>query len=152
MKKLLFVCIFTLSFSAVVKAQTSYDAALGLGIDLYDEGTFIGPSGKYFFSEKHVGQAHLGFEKNATIITALYSFHKTIVGAPGLRWYAGIGPSIIFLDGDNIFSLRPHGGLDFKFDGVPLVLNFDWRPAIALSNTGDNVIGSFGFGIQFAFD
>ncbi|MEM9869439.1 MAG: hypothetical protein AAF765_17205, partial [Bacteroidota bacterium] len=68
----------------------------------------------------------------------------------GLRWYTGIGPSIILLDGDNIFALRPHAGLDLKMDGVPLVFNFDWRPAVALSETGDNEVGSFGFGIMFA--
>ncbi|MEM9076683.1 MAG: hypothetical protein AAGC43_06575 [Bacteroidota bacterium] len=152
MKKLLLTFLIVSSLSSLVKAQTSYDGALGLGIDLIGDFTFVGAGGKYFFSEKHVGQAHLGFEQNATIITALYSFHKEILGARGLRWYTGVGPSIIFLDGDNTFSLRPHAGLDFKFDGVPIVLNFDWRPAVILSNSGDNEVGSFGFGILFAFN
>ena len=152
MKKLLFTLLLTSSLFTFTQAQTSYDGALGLGIDLIGDFTFVGAGGKYFFSEKHVGQAHLGFEKDATIITALYSFHKQFVGARGLRWYTGIGPSIVFLDGDNSFSLRPHAGLDFKFDGVPIVLNFDWRPAVILSNSGDNEIGSFGFGILFAFN
>nr|WP_299340480.1 hypothetical protein [Allomuricauda sp.] len=152
MKKSVFTCVLIFSLSLTVKAQTSYDGAVGLGIDLNGDFTFVGAAGKYFFSEKHVGQAHLGFEDNATIITALYSFHKQFVGARGLRWYTGIGPSIVFLDGDNIFSLRPHAGLDFKFDGVPIVLNFDWRPAVVLSNSGDNEVGSFGFGIMFAFN
>lgn len=152
MKKLLFVCIFASFLSSTIKAQTSYDGAVGLGIDLYDEATFFGPSGKYFFSEKHVGQAHVGLEEDATIITALYSFHKEFYGAKGLRWYTGIGPSIILLDSDNIFALRPHLGIDFKVNGFPLVMNFDWRPAIALSDVGDNEVGNFGFGILFAFN
>lgn len=153
MKKVVFVFILTLLFRVNGKAQTNYSAALGIGIDLYDEATFFGPSGKYFFSEKHVGQAHFGIEDNATIITALYSFHKQFVGAKGLRWYVGAGPSIILLkNSDNIFSLRPHAGLDFKIDGVPIVLNFDWRPAIALSDVGENEVGAFGFGFQFAFN
>ncbi len=153
MKKLLFVFALTLLFAVNSKAQTSYKAALGLGIDLYDSATFVGPSGKYFFSDNHVGQADLGFEDNATILTFLYSYHKQFVGAPGLRWYAGIGPSIILIDDfDNIFSLRPHAGLDFKIDGVPIVINFDWRPAIVLSDSGDGEAGAFGFGIQYAFN
>lgn len=70
-----------------VKAQTNYRAALGLGIDLYDEATFFGATGKYFFSDNHVGQADLGFEDNATIATFLYSFHKGFLGHPA---YAGM--------------------------------------------------------------
>lgn len=153
MKKLLFVIAFILLGNLVVKAQTNYRAALGLGIDLYDEATFYGATGKYFFSDNHVGQADLGFEDNATMVTFLYSYHKQFVGARGLRWYAGVGPSIIFLkDFDNIFALRPHLGIDFKVNGVPLVLNFDWRPSIVLSDVGDNQVAAFGFGLQFAID
>ncbi len=153
MKKLLFAIAFVLLGNVAVKAQTNYRAALGLGIDLYDEATFFGATGKYFFSDHHVGQADLGFEDNATIVTFLYSYHKQFVGARGLRWYAGIGPSIIFIkDFDNIFALRPHLGIDFKVDGVPLVLNFDWRPSIVLSDVGDNQVAAFGFGLQFAID
>ena len=152
-KKLLLVFVLVTLGNLAVKAQTNYRAALGLGIDLYDEATFFGASGKYFFSDNHVGQADLGFEDNATIATFLYSFHKGFFRAPGLRWYAGVGPSIIFIkDFDNIFALRPHLGLDFKIDSVPFVLNFDWRPSVVLSNVGDNQVAAFGFGLQFAFN
>ena len=144
---------FAMLCSVATKAQTSYKAALGLGIDLYDEATFFGATGKYFFSDRHVGQADLGFEDNATMVTFLYSYHKQFVGAKGLRWYAGAGPSIIFIkDFDNIFALRPHLGIDFKVDGVPLVLNFDWRPSVVLSDVGDNEVAAFGFGLQFAIN
>ncbi len=153
MKKLLLVFAFIMLGNLAVKAQTNYRAALGLGFDLYDEATFVGATGKYFFSDNHVGQADLGFEDNATIATFLYSFHKGFFRAPGLRWYAGVGPSIIFVKNtDNIFALRPHMGLDFKIDGVPLVLNFDWRPSVVLSDVGDNQVAAFGFGLQFAIN
>ena len=153
MKKLLFVIAIVMLGNLAAKAQTSYKAALGLGIDLYDEATFFGATGKYFFSDNHVGQADLGFEDNATMATFLYSYHKGFYRAPGLRWYAGVGPSIIFIkDFDNIFALRPHLGLDFKIDGVPFVLNFDWRPSVVLSDVGDNQVAAFGFGLQFAIN
>lgn len=153
MKKLLLVITIVMLGNLAAKAQTSYKAALGLGIDLYDEATFFGATGKYFFSDRHVGQADLGFEDNATMATFLYSYHKGFYRAPGLRWYAGVGPSIIFIkDFDNIFALRPHLGLDFKIDGVPFVLNFDWRPSVVLSDVGDNQVAAFGFGLQFAIN
>lgn len=153
MKKLLLVLAFLMLGNMALKAQTDYRAALGLGIDLYDDFTFFGASGKYFFSDTHVGQADVGFEDNATIATFLYSFHKEFFRAPGLRWYAGIGPSILFIkDTDNVFALRPHLGLDFKIDFLPIVLNFDWRPSVVLSDVGENQAAAFGFGLQFAIN
>lgn len=153
MRKLLLVFAIGMLGHLAVKAQTNYRAALGLGIDLYDDATFFGATGKYFFSDNHVGQADLGFEDNATIATFLYSFHKEFFRAPGLRWYAGVGPSILFIkDTDNVFVLRPHLGIDFKIDSVPFVLNFDWRPSVVLSNEGEGQVAAFGFGLQFAFN
>lgn len=153
MKKLLFVFTIISLFAFTSNAQTNYKFALGLGIDTaVENATFVGATAKYFFTSHHVGQADLGFESNATIITALYSYHKQIRGAAGLRWYAGAGPSVILVDGgDTIFGLRPHLGLDFKVGGIPLVANFDWRPNIVLSD-GENQVGAFGFGLQFAFN
>ncbi len=152
MKKVLFVFAFTVLFASVSKAQSSYRAALGLGVDAFGGATFFGATGKYFFSDHHVGQADFGFEDNATIVTILYSYHKPIVGTRGsLQWYGGVGPSIVLVsDFDNVFALRPHLGLDFKPKGIPFVVNFDWRPAIVLSETGDGEAGAFGFGLQFA--
>ncbi len=152
MRKFVFVVALAMLGTVAVKAQTSYKAALGLGVDAVDSATFIGATGKYFFTSNHVGQADLGFEDGATMITVLYSYHKGFTRAGGLRWYAGAGPSIILVDDvDNVFALRPHLGLDFKINGVPFVANFDWRPAIVLSD-GDNEVGAFGFGLQFAFN
>jgi hypothetical protein len=152
MRKFVFVVALAMLGTVAVKAQTSYKAALGLGVDAVDSATFIGATGKYFFTSNHVGQADLGFEDGATMITVLYSYHKGFTRAGGLRWYAGVGPSIILVDDvDNVFALRPHLGLDFKINGVPFVANFDWRPAIVLSD-GDNEVGAFGFGLQFAFN
>lgn len=150
MKKIIFVFGSALLFCFSSSAQTDYIAALGLGVDAYKEATFFGARGKYFFSEHHVGQADVGFEENATIFSIFYSFHKEFVGAKGLRWYAGLGPSIVMVqDFDNIFALRPHLGVDFKLNGVPFVVNFDWRPALILSETGEGDAASFGLGLQF---
>lgn len=151
MKKVCFVFTLSFLFTTVALAQTNYRAALGLGVDAFGQATFFGATGKYFFSDHHVGQADLGFEDGGTIITVLYSYHKAIVGSrKQFRWYAGAGPSIVLVDGtDNVFALRPHLGLDFKPGGVPFVVNFDWRPALVLSESGDGEAAAFGFGLQF---
>ena len=154
MRKTYFCLLFCFAVYSMGYAQTSYTGAVGLGIDFGDGATFVGPSGKYFFSENHVGQADIGFEDGATLFTFLYSYHKEFDGAAGLRWYAGAGPSIILIeDADTIFALRPHAGLDFKINGVPLVFNFDWRPALNLTDNGDRFeAGAFGLGFRYAFD
>ena len=95
----------------------------------------------------------LVFKDNATMARFLYSYHKGFYRAPGLRWYPGVGPSIIFFkDFDNIFALPPHMGLDFKIEGVPFVLNFHWRPSVVLSDVGNNEVAAFGFGPRFAIN
>ncbi|MCL6266448.1 hypothetical protein [Flagellimonas myxillae] len=151
MRKVCFVFTLTVLFTFTCAAQTSYRAALGLGVDAFNEATFFGATGKYFFSDHHVGQADLGFDKGGTAISIFYSYHKAILGSRNqLRWYGGVGPSIILIeDFDNVFALRPHLGLDFKPKGVPFVVNFDWRPALVLSETGDSEAAAFGFGLQF---
>ncbi|MEC3965746.1 hypothetical protein [Flagellimonas halotolerans] len=49
MKKLLLAVALFMLGNLSVKAQTNYRAVLGLGIDLYDEATFFGATGTYFF-------------------------------------------------------------------------------------------------------
>ncbi len=155
MKKRILVGIVFLAFVSLSNAQSSYTGAIGLGIDFFEDVTLVGPSGKYFFAENHVGQADLGFEENVTAITLLYSYHDQFSGAPGLRWYAGFGPSVLFLDDDigggTEIALRPHAGLDFKINGVPLAFSFDWRPFLGLGDL-NNEVGAFGVGFRYAFD
>lgn len=114
---------FLLSFGAM-KAQSSYTAAVGLGLDLSEGLTLVGPSGKYFFNENNAGQFDLGFDDGITSLTFLYAYHQEFAGADGLRWFAGAGPSIFLVSGgDAEFALRPLVGLDFKITDVPLAFS-----------------------------
>lgn len=154
MKKLMPIILFIIAFAGSAYAQTSYQAAVGLGIDFGDGATFVGPSGKYFFDANNVGQGEILFEDGATLLNFLYSYHEEFNGAEGLRWYAGAGPGILFIEGgDSFFNLRPHVGLDFKIDSVPLAFSFDWRPVLWLSDVGDRFdAGAFALGFRYAFE
>ncbi|AWX45644.1 hypothetical protein HME9304_02671 [Flagellimonas maritima] len=152
-----FLLLITLVASAFsLQAQTSYTAAVGLGLDLGDGFTFVGPSGKYFFADNHAGQFDLGFEDRVTALTFLYSYHGQFSGVDGLQWFAGIGPSIWLIDdADTGFLLRPHTGLDFKIPDVPLAFSASWRPGIGLSDNFDGdrfEAGIFALGFRYAFD
>lgn len=154
MKKLIITLTLSLVFTTLVSAQTSYKSALGLTIDFVDNATFVGPGGKYFFSANHVGEASLGFENDLTLINILYAYHKSFPGAPGLRWYVGGGPAVIFReDISNLFALRPYVGLDFKIGGVPLAFSFDWKPYVFMSDVEDTIeAGAFSLSFRYAFN
>ncbi|GGG56690.1 hypothetical protein GCM10011414_28160 [Croceivirga lutea] len=156
MKKLVVTFIALFAFAFAVNAQSNYTAAVGLGLDLGDGFTFVGPSGKYFFNENNAAQFDLGFEDSVTSLTFLYSYHGQFSGAEGLQWFAGAGPSIwLIKDFDSQILLRPHAGLDYKIADVPLAFSASWRPGIGLSSgfEGDRFeAGIFALGFRYAFD
>ena len=84
MRKTLLLSALLLGAFFYSNAQV-YTGAVGLGLDLGDGFTFVGPSGKYFFAENHAGQFDLGFDDGATALTFLYSYHSEFDGADGLQ-------------------------------------------------------------------
>lgn len=153
MKKLLTIVMAITAFGIVnCHAQSSYTAAVGLGLDFGDGSTLVGPSGKYFFTEEHAGQGEILFGNNVTFIQLMYEYHGEFSGADGLRWYAGGGPSFGFSSGDSAIGLRPLVGLDFKIANAPLAFSFDWRPAIFFESGSSFEPARFGMGFRYAFD
>ena len=155
MKKLLFLAITTITLGAnLITAQSDYTFAAGLGLDLFSGATLVGPSAKYFFADEHAGQGEVMFESGLTTVTTLYEYHGAISGADGLKWFAGAGPSILFI-GDGFgteVALRPVAGLDYKINNVPLAFSFDWRPFIGLGEFLGNEVGAFGIGIRYVIE
>ncbi|WP_312793264.1 hypothetical protein [Sphingobacterium sp.] len=153
MKKTLLslAAVAALAFGAQeAKAQTPYKTAIGLGIDLGDGSTFVGPQIKHHFSGANVGQAQVLFGDGATVIGADYQYTKPLSGANGLNWYVGVGPQIAFGDGDSAFAIRPQAGLEFKIPAAPLAVHFDWKPWWNLSNESHFSGGRFSIGFKFA--
>jgi hypothetical protein len=153
MRKIIILAGLALLFSAArINAQSSYQTALGLGIDFGDGATLVGPSVKHFFAPNHAGQAEILFGDRTTFITALYEYNKDFPNAKGLKWYLGIGPSIGLYKGGSSFYIRPVAGLDYKINDVPLDFAFDWRPALYLGDNGSDFNAArFGLGFRYAF-
>lgn len=152
MKKLVTftIALFALGLSQT-NAQSDYSTAVGLGIDFASGGTFVGPSAKFFLSGESAIQAEVLFESGVTAVTGLYEYHGAINNADGLKWFAGAGPTLWFVDGGigTQFALRPVVGLDYKINSVPLAFSFDWRPFIGVSEYLGNEVGAFGLGIRY---
>jgi hypothetical protein len=152
-----FIALFLFVAASEVSAQrelggTSYRNALGLGIDFGDGSTLVGISGKHFFDVNNAGVAEILFGDHITFIQAFYQYNKGIQGAPGLRWYLGVGPTIALYNGGSDFLIRPTGGLEYKINNVPLSFAFDWRPWLQLTHDTNFEAARFGLGFRYTFN
>lgn len=150
------VVLFILGSSAKVSAQKSangrdYNTAIGLGLDFGDGSTLVGPSIKHFFTEHNVGQAEIMFGNHLAVLQAFYQYHKEFESAEGLKWYAGVGPSIVLYSGGSDFAIVPMAGLDYKITDAPLSVSFDWRPRFTLTHNSGFTAARFGLGFRYAF-
>ncbi|MBL7736292.1 MAG: hypothetical protein JNL51_12600 [Chitinophagaceae bacterium] len=130
---------------------SSYQNAIGLGIDFGDGLTLAGFSGKHFFSEHNVGKAELLFGDHYTFIQAFYEYHDQFEGAAGLRWFVGVGPGVALAKRSSSFLIRPTAGIDYKINNVPLNFTFDWRPWLAFNDGSEFEGARFGLGFRYAF-
>ncbi len=151
MKKLWTIVIAFALFGILQSNAQVYTGAVGLGLDFGDGETLVGPSGKYFFSAEHAGQAEVLFGDGVTGISVLYEYHGGFSGAENLQWYAGAGPTILLGDGNSDVGIRPIIGLDFKIPDVPLAFSFDWRPYISFEENGTEA-ARFALGFRYAFN
>jgi len=151
MKRFLSFTLILVAFGIVTSNAQVYTGAVGLGLDFGDGSTLVGPSGKYFFTEEHAGQAEVLFGNGVTGITVLYEYYGQFSGADGLQWYAGAGPTILLGSGNSDVGIRPVVGLDYKINDVPLAFSFDWRPYISFESGGTEAV-RFAFGFRYAFD
>jgi hypothetical protein len=161
MKKTLFIAMivfFVFAGFNSVSAQdrsatgTNYRNAVGLGIDFGDGLTLVGPSFKHFFSENNVGKFEVLFGDHYTMIQGFYEYHKVLEGAPGLKWFAGVGAGVGLVSDNSAFLIRPEGGLDYKINGVPLSFSFDWRPTFFIADDSDFEPARFGLGFRYTFN
>lgn len=86
---------------------------------------------------------------NGVGVEALWDFlYRPLSNSP-INWYVGAGPSLYL---GNPFALGASGeiGLEYRFEGIPLVIGADYRPTfIIIENT--NFSNSFGFNVRYVF-
>jgi len=159
MKKLLLsivlTTVMTLFFSET-KAQ--YKNALGVRL-----GDSYGVTFKTFLRPDRALDFILNVKDRHTYsvfrLTGLYEQHLPVnlEGLPGLRWYYGGGGTIgsfhdkrtdasqFYLSADGVI------GLDYKFNGAPINLSLDWKPALELTPETDFDARGVGLSVRITF-
>lgn len=163
MKKLLLLLLMVGGFGLFqqeAKAQalgTDYRNAIGGRFGIANGITF-----KHFMNNNNALDFIVNFrskknEYSTFRVIGLYEVHLPINNAPGLKWYYGGGGGIGVYDNkrndDSEVAVSLDGvlGLDYKFNGAPINVSLDWKPALDLTpDTGFDAEG-FGLSIRFAF-
>ncbi|GHE32700.1 hypothetical protein [Sphingobacterium griseoflavum] len=160
MKKV-FLSLLSATFLALgaqeAAAQTPYRTAIGIGIDVGDGPTLVGPQIKHSFGGANAGNAQVLFGDDIITLGVDYSYNQQISGTNGLGWYVGVGPQLTFVDdrrwfGDEdqtYFAIRPAAGLEYKIPTAPIAFHFDWKPWWNLTNNSSFEPARFTLGFKF---
>ncbi len=130
-------------------AQSTYNSAIGGRIGGYYD--LISGSYKTHITEPGALEFNLGFRGYrgggidwvTVAFSAAYQHHFPIKPVPGLRWYVGGGLTAYnsFSDYDGLkgfgLGVFPTGGIDYKFEKIPLNLSADVRPTIGVVDPFD---------------
>ncbi len=173
-KKLILSAILIATLG-VANAQSDYSQAIGLRVSPLSDYDVAAFSFKTFISKAGAVELNVGAGTNrvpgwGAYLNKMSSTSLSLTGAyqhyfpipvEGLRWYAGGGLSLI-----NTFSktkeLRgisvgvfPTGGVDYKFENIPLNVSADYRPTVVLAKPEHgwrNFLGEqFGISARYTF-
>lgn len=94
--------------------------------------------------------ADLGFFDSNIGVDVLWDLLYKPIGGEAFSWYVGVGLTTII--GDN-FWLGAAGeiGLEYRFNGVPIVIGIDWRPTFWIIEETGFGADSFGLNARWNF-
>ncbi|GAC1443678.1 MAG: hypothetical protein NVSMB63_12670 [Sediminibacterium sp.] len=142
-----------------VRAQSNgstYTTALGLKV--YPAAVSV----KHFVAENRAVEGLGYFSQDGFRLTGLYEVHGDFTSVEGLKWYVGGGAHLGFWsdtwknkyparDGGTAFGVDGVLGLDYKINGAPLNISFDWQPSINFVGYNYFEGGWGGLGIRYTF-
>ncbi len=149
MKKILFLMIAFIGFSASGVFAQTYKTAIGAKFYVGD-GTAGGFNIKHSLAQHTALEGSLLFFTGAIGLEGLYEYQGPIKGAEGLQYFLGGGGLLAFGTGkgnnNTSFALRLTGGLDYKFEGAPISVSMGFDPIFYLApSTGSSLTLGIGF-------
>ncbi len=94
--------------------------------------------------------ADLGFFDNGIGVEVLWDLLYKPLGGEAFNWYLGVGPSAIIGDPFRI-GVSGEAGLEYRFNGAPIVLGLDWRPTFWIIDDTKFGADSFGLNVRYNF-
>lgn len=159
MKKILLLCLtagIILFAQTETQAQQTYKNALG---GRFGEAT--GVTFKTFLNNQDALDFILNFQSRNNYsyfrLTGLYEVHKPFPNAGGLRYYYGAGATLGSRkhrdhdESDLLASIDGVLGLDYKFDGAPINVSLDWKPALVVTPYTEFDARGLGLSLRFTF-
>ncbi|MCL1943461.1 MAG: hypothetical protein FWF54_07965 [Candidatus Azobacteroides sp.] len=126
MKKTALLFIFSCAFILSANAQL-YKNSIGVAL-----GSPTGFQYKTFISDQNAVDLTLGTNYRGFNLTGAYEWNFPIPDAANFQWYIGPAAAVGYWDhkDDNGFFLAVYGGggVEYKFDDIPLVLSLDLFP------------------------
>ena len=83
-------------------------------------------------------------------IDVLWDFLYKPFGGEAFNWYLGAGP-YAFLGDPFRLGVAAEIGLEYRFNGMPLVIGGDWRPRLRIIDNTNFDWGGFGFNVRLVF-
>ncbi|MFL5787972.1 MAG: hypothetical protein ACJ748_07960, partial [Flavisolibacter sp.] len=158
-----FLLIAFSTFRSFAQEYPEYKTSIGLQIHVgIDYGNLVGVSAKRFVSKHGVLEARFQYGNLTKLFGIEYQYHGKITPVPGLKWYAGIGPTFessktVYYDWNGInygtsnsLNFTPTMGLDQKFKRLPLNISLGWRPSFLISSSF-NVFNAAQFDLAFRY-
>lgn len=94
--------------------------------------------------------ADLGFYSDGVGIDVLWDLLYKPLSGEAFNWYVGVGPSALISD-DFWLGVSGEIGLEYRFNGVPIVLGVDWRPTFWIIDDSRFGADSFGLNARWSF-
>jgi len=140
------VLMLTLSFT--LSAQ---ELGLRLGnIPVSGETNNVALDGIFSLGEFSRVHANVSFGDGVGV-DALWDFIYRPLGEEGLNWYVGAGPSL-FIGNDFWLGVSGEIGLEYAFNGAPIVLGLDYRPTFWLIDDTSFEMEGFGLNVRYRFN
>ena len=99
------------------------------------------------FSRIH---ANVSFGDGGGGLDALWDFLYKPVDGESLKWYVGVGPSMVIND-DFLLGASGEIGLEYRFQEAPIAIGLDWRPTLWILEETDFHAGGFGLNVRYVF-
>ncbi|NCI46170.1 hypothetical protein [Sediminibacterium soli] len=152
----LVVMIAAVSVHAQTNDGPDYKTAIGVKV-------YPGAITLKHFIKPTVALEGLGYiSSDGFRLTGLYELHNDIGGVAGLKWYLGGGAHVgVWSDSWRTkYPYRNDGlalgidgvlGLDYKIQGIPLNISFDWQPSFNIIGYSYFEGGWGGLGLRYTF-